>query len=374
MARDTEFLNAFRALAAFWVLSAHCVIWGDLTVPKWLDPKSAVDIFIVLSGFLMMLVASQPDRGSWAQFYVRRFFRIAPLYYLVLVAVVLLQDPFLNGYQQLVDLAPEKWVGSAFHPAAVEYDATNLLLHFTFLFGFLPGYSASTQLPDWSIGLEMQFYAAFPLLFLAQKRLGALAVGVAGAFVAAAWIWIYARGARMGLVDHFAEPAFLGFKLHMFMVGMLLFAGWKEQVAIRRLLLFGAAIGICVAQHRLFGTRSLTVTGLVVAMAILLWPTGWMDRERQTLNGILGGRFFGFFAELSYSAYLLHGFFLAIAGGAIASFAQRHDWSPEWRVFAIWAAVVPCTYVTSWATFALVERPMIRIGRRAGSSTAATAR
>ncbi len=32
-----------------------------------------------------------------------------------------------------------------------------------------------TPLPDWSIGLEMQFYAIFPVLMLVVRRFGALA-------------------------------------------------------------------------------------------------------------------------------------------------------------------------------------------------------
>jgi len=28
MANEIGFINGFRAIAAFWVVSAHCVIWG----------------------------------------------------------------------------------------------------------------------------------------------------------------------------------------------------------------------------------------------------------------------------------------------------------------------------------------------------------
>lgn len=366
MNSDTGFLNAFRAVAAFWVLTAHCAIWGNLTFPNWLDPKSAVDVFIVLSGFLMMLVSSQPERRGWGIFFVRRFFRIAPLYYLVLAIVVFLQEPFLYGYQQLIALNPEKWSGSAYDPSRIEYDATNILLHVSFVFGLLPEYSSSTRLPDWSIGLEMQFYVAFPLIFMAQRRIGPLAIGITGAALAAGCIWAYSQLVKNGIANYFIEPSLLGFKLHMFMVGILLFAGWKEPIPLKRLALFGAAIGICIAQYRLFGVRSLTVIGVVVAMTWLLSPSRLAPTGALTVRRFLGGRFFGFFADLSYSAYLLHGLFLAIFGGSIASLAKSEGWSAEARVLAIWAVVFPCTYAASWMTYSLVERPMISFGRRKG--------
>ncbi len=50
---EFKFINFYRALAAFWVLCAHCVIWGggkDMWCPS---PKIAVDLFMVISGFLM---------------------------------------------------------------------------------------------------------------------------------------------------------------------------------------------------------------------------------------------------------------------------------------------------------------------------------
>ncbi|CAH2786711.1 MAG: Acyltransferase 3 [uncultured Caballeronia sp.] len=43
---------------------------------------------------------------------------------------------------------------------------SNVVTHLTYTFGMFPRYAFNTPLPDWSIGLEMQFYAVFPLLML----------------------------------------------------------------------------------------------------------------------------------------------------------------------------------------------------------------
>ncbi len=101
-----DFLVGIRGLAALWVLVAHCMIWGGWYALPLPDPKIAVDIFMVVSGFLMVHVAqarsARKPPGSKSmtyRFWVRRFFRIAPLYYLVLgVAFVKLGRKFLSKW------------------------------------------------------------------------------------------------------------------------------------------------------------------------------------------------------------------------------------------------------------------------------------
>ena len=111
---------AFRALAVLSVLTCDCMIWSDWpgsgapTIPgPGMAAKIAVDLFMVLSGFLMVLTTHERskleplDQGaSWAIFYTRRICRIAPAYYVSLVAAFLLGSLFLDGYGTLADRIP----------------------------------------------------------------------------------------------------------------------------------------------------------------------------------------------------------------------------------------------------------------------------
>jgi peptidoglycan/LPS O-acetylase OafA/YrhL len=117
MNRDTSFLNGIRAFAAFWVVTGHCFIWGgswlDMSVPA---PKIAVDLFMVLSGFLMAYTVqnreaseSMSSPANWLRFYARRYFRLAPAYYLCLFLVVALAPLYLGGYTHLRELNPALW-------------------------------------------------------------------------------------------------------------------------------------------------------------------------------------------------------------------------------------------------------------------------
>lgn len=176
----------------------------------------------MISGFLMMYnarsresVEPMTQRASWLRFYIRRYFRIAPAYYLSLGLAVAASAPFLGGYKALQLLNPEFWgSGGVYDPSTIRYTFDNLLAHVTFAFGVMPKYTFSTMLPDWSLGLEMQFYLVFPLIYLLMRKIGSL---MASIILSAA-----ALVASHSLAGVFPEPAFLPLKLSLFLTGMLI--------------------------------------------------------------------------------------------------------------------------------------------------------
>jgi peptidoglycan/LPS O-acetylase OafA/YrhL len=47
-------LDRLRAIAALWVLAGHCALLTGLSVPVLDLPDLGVDLFMMLSGFLMV--------------------------------------------------------------------------------------------------------------------------------------------------------------------------------------------------------------------------------------------------------------------------------------------------------------------------------
>ena len=90
-----------RALAAFLVVAAHSVDAsqraGAWFGSEWLSLGNfgaiGVDIFFVISGFVMplSLVGKSGLRDS-STFLIRRWFRIAPTYFLVSLVIIVIQD------------------------------------------------------------------------------------------------------------------------------------------------------------------------------------------------------------------------------------------------------------------------------------------
>ena len=220
VADHVPWLDGLRGIAALWVFVSHVqILSGMRYVPLISWGGLAVDLFMMLSGFLMahhylLRRAREPweEPSTWVHFWTRRFFRIAPLYYLLLI-VALALGPWLGEQRGAIAAA---WPTTA-TPAARYADQSfgNLLAHMSFVFGALPDYAFRTALPDWSIGLEMQFYLVFPLLMLAVARFGAFTVGTVtvAACVAMRWLW-------PGYFHQFEMPAFLPLKMYVFFIGM----------------------------------------------------------------------------------------------------------------------------------------------------------
>jgi peptidoglycan/LPS O-acetylase OafA/YrhL len=361
------YLDGLRGLAALWVLLAHCMIWGGWYWHRMPSPKIAVDVFMVLSGFLMVYqwYAKLEDdgrinTGTVVRFYLRRFFRIAPLFYIVLLLVFLLGPIFLHGYSILRAHNPAQFENDTIYdPANIHYTLKNLLMHVSFLFGLFPKYAFSTFLPDWSISLEMQFYAAFPLLLWSFRKVGAIATLLACLF--AMKLWTHAG-------VFFPEPSFLLIKLNVFLVGMLIAEGVRTFDAAPQ---HAAVLGLLAV---LISPQD---SVLVACVAILLFfmgitresnPAPAAIRVRTLINHLLGNRLANFLADTSYAVYLTHGFFVSLAGGWLFSQARFVAMSPRHRVAVLSLITLAGCYTLSWILHWCVERPGIKLGRKAVES------
>lgn len=349
-------ISVLRAFAALWVVITHCMIWGG-AYWHWLpNPKLAVDLFMMISGFVMMVTTQarhleSPRRTQyWYQFWIRRVFRIAPAYYLSLAIAVALSSYYFEGYQEYRTLDPAKWSGDTnYDPYTVVYSAKNIWLHLSFVFGLMPDYAWSTFLPDWSLSLEMQFYVVFPLLLLGMTSLGMVRV----ALITAAVAWVFIPMLR----PMWQEPSLLLFKLQTFMAGMLAFAAVSATVK-RALLLFAAGC-VLIALDPTSNWRTYVIY-LVMLVAARLEYEGRMP---VPLSNLMQGRAANFAAEASYGVYLFHGFFIS-GFGLLLSHGIFITLDPVHRVEVMIALVVPCVYALAYVSYRLVERPGISLGNR----------
>ena len=150
-------LDLIRALAVAMVLFTHASflfvpVVHDLSVfdPWWLPGQLGVELFFVLSGFLIGgILATEAERGDLdvRQFWIRRWLRTLPNYYLFLV----------------LNLVLERYATGAW-PHAWSY----VLFWQNLAWPNPPFYPES-----WSLAVEEIFYLVAPLLIvLARGRLG----------------------------------------------------------------------------------------------------------------------------------------------------------------------------------------------------------
>ena len=358
--RRVECLDGLRGIAALWVLVGHCMILTGFAFPIVDRPDLGVDLFILLSGFLMVfqyqLRSSVEDWAApptWIAFWIRRFFRIAPLFYLMLAAALLL-GPMLYESR----LAIDAFVGRSPQQPWRYLDAgiRNIVLHVSFAFGLFPNYAYRTPLPDWSLGLEMQFYAVFPFLVLLARKAG--------------WLWTAVLGSAVGIIIalaferaglHFPMPAFLPLKIQIFLCGMLIAAdsrGSRARLAAQFCLaVLLAAIPIGGDQDIIhFAAREL----LVVLFFLLVH--GRRIAAIGIASSVLGNKFFHWLGELSYGVYLVHLLILQpVAAWAIGRYgAGIGDFA---RFCLVLVLVAPAAYLLAFLTYRMVELPGQRLGK-----------
>lgn len=318
----------------------------------------AVDIFMVASGFLMVYQYRRREAvepmDSWrtaVRFWLRRFFRIAPV----------------SGLTTLQQAAPERWSKpSIYSPPHCPVDFLNTLVHASFLFGLLPKYASSNLTPDWSIGLEMQFYAVFPFLFFVFRKSSWVVVGITVVALSAGcnrW-FAHLPGVVPGTFGLFPEPSFLLMKLPLFFIGMLcgeVFCRLQQSPGRCALMSVGALL--------LSSRYSLWVS---VAVAVILWQAwsrlaegeGGPTRIRRWLDEMLSNRCAAFMADASYCVYLTHGLFISFVGGYLFRQSGFLTLSPPMRVGILTAVVCSASYLLAWILHHILEKPGIELGRR----------
>jgi peptidoglycan/LPS O-acetylase OafA/YrhL len=325
-----DFMDGIRGAAAFWVLIAHCMIWGGWYGIPLPNPKVAVDIFMLVSGYLMFHLAEEraeqepPGRMASAfKFSTRRFFRIAPLYYLVLVCMFALGGSIRTGAAALQHANLKHWVGTQYYPLPLDYSPASFLMHVTFLFGLEPAYAASVGLPDWSIGLEMQFYAVFPLLWMLFCRLRPVAATL---LIGGGWMLCN----KLIAYPQFPEPSFLPLKLDLFLAGMLLASANRDFVPRP----VDAALQLVLAVF-LAARHPASVVAAALLMCLMVSVTAESEfllwRARDIVSPILCNRLTRFMSEMSYGVYLGHGLVIYLLGGWLYSQSAVLQLRPVFR-------------------------------------------
>src|SRR4051794_36371853 len=168
--RHLPVLDGVRAVSILLVVTHHPIYPG---VWPMFHGATGVSIFFVLSGFLitMLLLREQQRYGrvSLAAFYIRRLFRLAPLFltalslYLVLILVVGMQPDRRASFVE-----------------NISYYLLFLPEHALFFNKYFePGPFGGT----WSLGIEEKFYFIWPVLGFVLLKLRSRARLVALGFV-----------------------------------------------------------------------------------------------------------------------------------------------------------------------------------------------
>ena len=159
-----KFIDTTRGIAILMVILVHTSQQiNDIDLISSIVAgygQMGVQLFFIVSAYTLCLSSYRRDKESLPliKFGIRRYFRIAPAYYLALLIYLLISIIISKFHEGEFNL-PDK------------YTFENVLTNIFFLHGFYPPANNNIVPGGWSIGTEMAFYALFPLLFFIDSSL-----------------------------------------------------------------------------------------------------------------------------------------------------------------------------------------------------------
>ncbi|HJT76224.1 MAG TPA: acyltransferase [Gemmataceae bacterium] len=330
-------LDGLRAVSILLVLTAHSKPAGDPSLPTVLQTALSqgavgVDVFFVISGFLITLLLLREDRDfgaiSPANFYRRRALRILPAYAVYLLTLAVL------ARIGTIHLGRADWVG------ALTY-TVNFMRHPSWDIGHI-----------WSLSLEEHFYLVWPLVFwLGPRWARRLAWGCLLLMpVVRITLWECCRGAvpidtatctRMDGIAAGCVLAFLAWeprcRARITLAGRT--AGWVGAAALAAL---AASLTLSEVSYRFRLLFGFSLDAL--AISALIWVC--ITHDGGGVGKLLRSRPLVWLGRVSYGVYIWQQLFLNPDGEGWMY------WWPASLGFALLAAM---------ASYWLVERPFLRL-------------
>ena len=341
-------LSVLRGFAALAVVMVHTgqQFSSDPMIGR-LQPvtdlgKHGVAVFFVLSAYLLtpQLTAVGRTTSELRGYIIRRFWRIAPAYYVCLLLLVILH----------------------------RYPLSDLLSHLLFIFNFSDRSFGAINYPFWSIAVEVSFYVLLPLLIWTidmQKR-----VRLCAALMVISVIWQAGSGIarQLGSFDitlDWSARLYLLSAIPAFLLGMLASSGELERssralsavriaagaamldVAVRALIIVGLPLtslssNLDNAMHGSIGYLAYGSLGVLFIRGAE--QPGWRDRVSHRYPFLVS------VGNASFSLYLWH--------LPVLTFVAVRQ-TPALRLLLAYALLA----VVVAASYRFIERPGIRVGR-----------
>jgi exopolysaccharide production protein ExoZ len=328
-------IQALRAIAALLVFWGHAInaVTSKVAVeiPHLYGPFG-VDIFFVISGFVMVYSSEglfgQP--GAPLKFFARRLARIVPLYWAATAILVWFVVPYASTKAVL---------GSLFFAPQIPSEAPLLFVGWTLIF-------------------EMFFYAVFAIALFAKQRF---------AVVAGASVFLIAFSVLLGpapsadnpwgppaasAVAYLADPIIIEF-----IFGMIIALVYRAGVRLS----MWATIGLIIAAFVWFAATVPTVprpysAGIAAALIVAGMSLSSMSSPKGSplIRGVV------FLGDISYALYCTHLLSFSFVAWIVAKLAI----SPVGHAWTYFGVMLATGLVIAAGTYLMFEKPTTNFLKR----------
>ena len=330
-------LDFLRGLAIVGVMAMHV----SQSFPSNVHPVdyafmcgwAGVNVFYFVSAMTMCLMwTRRTEANPTRKFYIRRFLRIAPLFWLAIPV-----------YLVIYGTGPSYNAPNGIGPLQV-------ILTATFLHGFWPDSINSVVPGDWSIAAEMMFYLVFPFVITAfgSRRHLYLALAIVLHLVNIClfkpWAFVllsaYYGPSHEAFVWNALHLGFLN-QLPVFLIGCALFFALRDGFAKTDAAIIAGFIALSFVANRATGSHEFNYLMINLVIGALAF---WCVRLAMHLRPLEA------LGRNSYSMYLSH-FAVVFGLRQIWPFADGLT-----SLLLAYVVVAALSYLVARATWHLIER------------------
>jgi peptidoglycan/LPS O-acetylase OafA/YrhL len=280
-----------------------------------------VDIFFALSGFLITSILLKTNYENLYGYYVRRFFRIAPVYYLTLgltIASVFILKSFGLGESKFDQL------GDMLIPSLL---FSRELSNAPTLFG-----------QAWTVGIEEKFYLFWPLVFLFIKNTKNLIIFLVLAF---------------GFCILFLKSSMLlrGYGgISLGCISSLLY--FKKKIRIKTIYSsFALLLAYIICYFVDFSWKNILISFAGSMLVVSLYS------EKTKLSNMLSGKLIVSIGKLTFSVYMIHNLILNMVKFSLSQ-TPINQWYYIFGLGYIFSLLI------SWVIYKYFEYPLIKFASK----------
>ncbi len=332
-----NFIDSLRGWAILGVIMVHTVSACYYAAPSnffiLLATKGYIGVwlFFIVSAFTIFLTLDKkrnlPQKNLIKGFYLKRFLRIAPMYYIAILYYTVMS--FLNsGKPPLLDIF------------------TNLF----FIHGFFPDIYNRFIPGGWSIAVEMTFYAFIPLIYSCIKNLNQAILFLVFSFIIRGIAIITAQ--NILALDKTYSSLFFPAQLPIFALGIILYyivikKESHEQLNYRTYLLLSILpITFLIFPEKIYLEDYMIASFFFFCIAI------FMSRKKIFL---LDNHFIQWIGKISYSLYIVH--FIVLFWLEKLGWNIIYNKSPTINFILFFVVTFLFSSAISQVTYIFVEKP-----------------
>lgn len=316
---------------------------GNYSLPPVIDTllengDKGVTLFFLMSAFTLCISLNSKQKTEHRpirNYFVRRFFRIAPLYIFIIGLIL------LSGINS---------------PTAASIVANLFFVH-----GLNANWVNSTVPGGWSVGIEVLFYLIFPILFFRVKSVyNAINITLVCMVIAKVFTGFMFKHPLIndGILWGVYTYENIVSQLPVFLIGVCLFhLQYTETDPAKRKQLYRCCYYIAgvTTVHLLGGNIFKPHYLFAIAFAVLAYALAHVPIK------LLVNRVTLWVGRISYSLYLMH---LLVANMLVKYHLNMYSANPLVDIAARFCIILAISAPLAYLTYRLIELPSQRFGKR----------